>query len=208
MWLFITPAVIQSAGVRHPVRTSSNDSSSVRNVPVNSDVYLMKGEENVPADERFFYRFDIRCRISRQFSNWKDRKLLLHSVLQNLVFLHILLLLLLRPFNGIFYRTAWVSQRQKSTPFWILMKEEMMRWQWHQLDHMQVSCTLLQTDNYASTSPLSFYRPDALPAAQPAASKHWRHNIRCFWHILVWSFEQPVMDYLFALLLVIRHLCT
>ena len=35
---------------------------------------------------------------------------------------------------------------------------------------MQV-CTLLQTDNHAA--PLSFYRPDALPAAQPTASKHW-----------------------------------
>jgi len=31
---------------------------------------------------------------------------------------------------------------------------------------MQV-CTLLQTDNHASTPALSFYRPDALPAAQP-----------------------------------------
>jgi len=28
-------------------------------------------------------------------------------------------------------------------------------WQWHQLGHMQV-CTLLQTDNYASNSPLIF----------------------------------------------------
>jgi len=27
-------------------------------------------------------------------------------------------------------------------------------------------------DNHASTSPLSFYRPDALPVAQPTASKH------------------------------------
>ena len=42
-------------------------------------------------------------------------------------------------------------------------------WQWHQLGHMQI-CTLLQTNNHASTSPLSFYRPDALPAAQPTAS--------------------------------------
>ena len=40
-------------------------------------------------------------------------------------------------------------------------------WQWHQLGHMQV-CTLLQTDNHASTPPLTvFYRPDALPATQP-----------------------------------------
>jgi len=45
-------------------------------------------------------------------------------------------------------------------------------WQWHQLGHMQV-CTSLQTDNHASTPPLSFYRPDALPATQPTtASKH------------------------------------
>jgi len=46
-------------------------------------------------------------------------------------------------------------------------------WQWHQLGHMQV-CTLFQTDNN-HTSTLTthvFYRPDALPAAQPTASKH------------------------------------
>jgi len=29
----------------------------------------------------------------------------------------------------------------------------------HQLDHMQITCTSLQTDNHASISPLSFYRP-------------------------------------------------
>jgi len=40
--------------------------------------------------------------------------------------------------------------------------------------YMQV-CTLLQTDNHASTPPLGFYRPDAFPAAQPTASQHWRH---------------------------------
>ena len=32
-----------------------------------------------------------------------------------------------------------------------------------------------QTDNHASTSPFSFYRSDALPAAQPTASKHTYH---------------------------------
>jgi len=43
-------------------------------------------------------------------------------------------------------------------------------WQWHQLGHMQV-CTSLQTDNHSSTPPVSFYRPDALPAAnQPRQS--------------------------------------
>jgi len=38
---------------------------------------------------------------------------------------------------------------------------------------MQI-CTSLQTDNHASMPPLIFYRPDALPATQPTASKHWR----------------------------------
>jgi len=43
-------------------------------------------------------------------------------------------------------------------------------WQWRQLGHMQV-CTSLQTGNHASTPPLSFYKPDAVPAAQPTAFK-------------------------------------
>ena len=38
---------------------------------------------------------------------------------------------------------------------------------WHQLDDMQTICTSLQTDNHTSTSSVNFYRPDALPDAQP-----------------------------------------
>jgi len=30
-------------------------------------------------------------------------------------------------------------------------------WQWHQLDHMQIICTSLQTDNHANTSSLDFF---------------------------------------------------
>jgi len=83
------------------------------------------------------------------------------------------ILTLLHPFNGLFSRTTWVSQHQKGKPFWILLEQETMGWQWHELDHMQIICTSLQTDNHVSTSPLEFfYRPDALPAAQPTASKH------------------------------------
>jgi len=82
--------------------------------------------------------------------------------------------------GGLFSRTTWVSRRQKGKPFLILLERQMMRWQWHQLDHMQIIFTSLQTDNHASTSPLSFYRLDALPAAQPTASKHWMLvNSRC-----------------------------
>jgi len=36
------------------------------------------------------------------------------------------------------------------------MTKEKMRWQWHQLNHMQITCTLLQTDNHTSTSSLNF----------------------------------------------------
>jgi len=32
------------------------------------------------------------------------------------------------------------------------------------------------TDKHANTSPLLFYRPDALPDAQPTASKYGRHT--------------------------------
>ena len=44
--------------------------------------------------------------------------------------------------------------------------------QWHQLDHMQTICTSLQTDNHTNTLSLNFYRPDALPDAQPTVQKH------------------------------------
>jgi len=44
------------------------------------------------------------------------------------------------------------------------------QWQWQQLGHMQV-CTLLQTTTLAPHHSVS-YRPDAIPVAQPTASKH------------------------------------
>jgi len=34
----------------------------------------------------------------------------------------------------------------------------MTGWQWHQLDHMQIICTTLQTDNHASTPSINFLR--------------------------------------------------
>jgi len=43
--------------------------------------------------------------------------------------------------------------------------------QWHQLDHMQTTCTSLQADNHINTSSLNFYRLDALPDAEPTVSK-------------------------------------
>jgi len=41
-------------------------------------------------------------------------------------------------------------------------------WQWQQLDHMQ-ACTSLQTDNHASTPPLSFLQAGC-PSRHPSNS--------------------------------------
>jgi len=47
----------------------------------------------------------------------------------------------------------------------------MMGWQWHQLDHMQIICTSLQTDNHASTSPASFYPTNSVKAQKASSVK-------------------------------------
>jgi len=44
-------------------------------------------------------------------------------------------------------------------------------WQWHQLGHVQVCISLQRVPCQYPTTQV-FYRPDALPAAQPTASKH------------------------------------
>jgi len=66
-------------------------------------------------------------------------------------------------FNGLFSRTIWVIWHQKGKPFWILMEQETMRWQWHQLDHVQIICT----SHHASTPPLSFFT-GWMPFFQPS----------------------------------------
>ena len=76
------------------------------------------------------------------------------------------------PFNGPFSGTTQVSRYQKGKTNLDFTEARDSEWQWHQLGRTQV-CTSLQTDNHASTPPVTvFYRPDALPAAQPTASKH------------------------------------
>ena len=76
------------------------------------------------------------------------------------------------PFNGPLSGTIQVSRYQKGKTNLDFTEARDSGWQWHQLGYIQV-CTSLQTDNHTSTPPLlCFYRPDALPAAQPTASKH------------------------------------
>jgi len=49
-----------------------------------------------------------------------------------------------------------VSRYQKGKTNLYFTEATDSEWQWHQLGHMQV-CTSLQTDNHASTPPLSFF---------------------------------------------------
>jgi len=56
------------------------------------------------------------------------------------------------------------------------MRQKIMGFRVQWLNHMQAICTLLQTDNHTNISSLNFYRPDTLPDAQPAVSKHRRQQ--------------------------------
>jgi len=63
-------------------------------------------------------------------------------------------------YNGLFSRKTLVSWHKKAKPFCILMKQEMMGWQWHQLHHVQVIGTSLQIINNDSTSSLNFLQTE------------------------------------------------
>jgi len=66
-----------------------------------------------------------------------------------------------------------------------------MVWQWHQLDHMQIICTLLQTDNHASTSPLTFLKawcPSCHPTNSVKALKASQSASLCHLHFLIFFY--------------------
>ena len=65
------------------------------------------------------------------------------------------------PFNGPLSGTTRYQKGKTNLDF---NEARDSQWQWHQLGHVQV-CTLLQTDNHANTSPLSF-----LEAGCPSAA--------------------------------------
>ena len=55
----------------------------------------------------------------------------------------------------VFARTTSANQHHFGKAFWVLVNDEMVEWQWYQLENMQ--CTSFQTDNLANTSSLSLY---------------------------------------------------
>jgi len=73
--------------------------------------------------------------------------------------------------NGPFSETTRVSRYQKVTPMWILLKQETVigsgiSWAICKFAHYS------RQINTPAPHHSVFYRPDALPAAQPTASKH------------------------------------
>ena len=64
--------------------------------------------------------------------------------------------------------TTQLSQNQKGKTNRDFTQARDSEWQWHQLGHMQV-CTALQTDNHASTPPLSFLHAGC-PSCRPTNS--------------------------------------
>jgi len=71
-------------------------------------------------------------------------------------------------FNGPFSGTTQVSRYQKGKTNLDFTGARDSEWQWHQLGHTQV-CTSLQTDNHASTPPLSFLQAGC-PSCRPTNS--------------------------------------
>jgi len=114
------------------------------------------------------FQWHLKTHLIRAGFSGAPRGKLLRCTYDSLVWLHTHTCLTTL-FPGL---PGWAGSRKVKTNLDFTETRD-SEWQWHQLGHMQV-CTLLQTDNYARTPPLSFYRPDALPAAQPTVSKHWR----------------------------------
>ena len=82
------------------------------------------------------------------------------------------------PFNGPLSGTTQVSRYQKGNTNLDFSEARDSEWQWHQLGHMHVS-TSLQTDNHASTPPLSFFTgqmPFLLPNQQRRSTEGKNNN--------------------------------
>jgi len=73
-----------------------------------------------------------------------------------------------RPFNSLSFGTTQVSRYQKGKTNLDFTEARDSEWSWNPLGHMQV-CTSLQTDNHASTPPLSFLQAGC-PSCRPTNS--------------------------------------
>jgi len=117
-----------------------------------------------------------------------------------------------------------VSQYQKGKTNLDFTEARDSEWQWNQLGHMQV-CTSLQTDNHASTPPLSFSQAGC-PSCRPTNRVKALYKIitkigscvgvtvfttvchECFWTLTTFAslYTQFVLRSLYVLLDHVMHL--
>jgi len=80
------------------------------------------------------------------------------------------------PFNGPFPGLHGWARTTKVKPTWILLKQETVSGSGISWAICKSAPRSRQITTPAPHHSVFFYRPDALPAAQPTVSKHWRHN--------------------------------
>ena len=118
-------------------------------------------------------RLDEKCMSSEVEGLWardrpKKRKLYMKWSVESALHTHT------HPFNGPFSRNTQVSRYQKGKTNLDLLKQETV-------SGSGISWAICKSASHSrqTTMPAPhrsvFYRPDALPATQPTASKHWRH---------------------------------
>jgi len=145
----------------------------------------------LPVTDLLLGRYHVVCRRS---VFWDCRRTLLMCTYFTLAFLkyththtHTRLVVLFPGLHG------WAGTR-KIKPIWILLKQEtvsgsVISWA------ICKSATHSRQTTMPATHHLVFYRPDALPAAQSTASKHWRQNtmqyskVICNVHMVSWRAE-------------------
>ena len=91
----------------------------------------------------------------------------------------------IHPFNGPFSGTTQVGRYQKGKTNLDFSEARDSEWQWHQVGHMQV-CTSLQTDNHASTPPLSFFT-GRMPFLPPNQQRQSTEIVRVSVHKLAYD---------------------
>jgi len=63
------------------------------------------------------------------------------------------------------------SSTRKVKSFCIFVRQQVLGWQLHMPDNIQIVCTSLGTDNHANTSSLNFYGLDALHDTQQQSTE-------------------------------------
>jgi len=109
-------------------------------------------------------------------ANLPRYRVLLSSDITSVILGLNLLLAHTHPFNGLLSRTTRVGRYQKGKTNLDLLKQETVSGSsisWAICKSAPCSRQITTPAPHHSV----FYRPDALPAAQPTASKHWRQEI-------------------------------